>query len=75
MRPETIGLLVTLFRHGRGMLSALEAWEHKQWAAKLPRYEVHEEREAVATFVRAAIGSLQDLLIDAGAQPADVNRD
>lgn len=67
MRPDTIGLLMHLFRLGRGMLNAIEAYDKKLADQKLSPYELTRERAAVATFVRSAVVLIEGLLIDAGA--------
>jgi hypothetical protein len=68
MRPETIGLLAHLFRLARGMVNAIETYENKTYDLKLTPYQLNRERAAVAGFVRAALASVETLLIDAGAE-------
>jgi hypothetical protein len=75
VRPETVGLLTHLSRHGRGMINALEAYAHKMRDQKLSPLEIQQERTAIALFARAALEVIDGLLIDAGADGASVGSD
>lgn len=63
MRPETVHLVLTLFRHGRGMLNAVEKFERT-----VPREDRPRELAIVVDFARAALVAAEDSLTAASSK-------
>lgn len=66
MRPESFHLMLTLFRHGRGIINAVE-----KFSRTVPFDEQAYEIGQIAQFAREAIGSAESTLA-AELAPAEV---
>jgi hypothetical protein len=63
MRPETLHLIVTVFRHARGVLNAIEKFERS-----VPREHRSSEIAVVMDFARETITAVESTLY---AAPTD----